>query len=269
MRVMGAPTRRKETNDMQRTLLALLCLHAGCVDPVDDSTATAERQSGAGLDDDDRNPAAFPAPGNPYRPDFDPTEMDTHIDMPMNPLPVGATWRFRAITDEGTEIIDVTVLPGTRAIGGTRGRIIHDVARLNGVLREDTLDWFAQDDDDNVWYLGEATSFYDNGTVSHAGSWETGKNGAKPGVQMLADPRIGDKYRQEFRKGHAEDYAIVIGFNKTVTVPAGTFHGCMQTRDKSTLDLTLDERKTYCPGIGLVLIEEGDIREELISYSGL
>jgi hypothetical protein len=217
----------------------------------------------------DRNPAPFD-PTKPYRPDFDPLDMDTHIDAAMLPLRVGAHWRYRSVSADGTEVIDVSVLSGTETIGGTRARIIRDVAHLDGVLIEQTTDWFAQDDDDNVWYLGEFTrALQDDGTFSDEGSWRTAESGAKPGIAMLADPRVGDAYRQEFRKGHAEDFAIVVGFNRSVTVPAGTFHGCMQTRDKSTLDLTLEELKTYCPGVGLVLTEEGDVREELIKFSGL
>ena len=250
-------------------VLASITATACITNPPDSSGQSADSVVAAASDADPRNPALFD-PTKPYRPDFDPADMDTHVDAPMLPLPVGAHWRYRSVTADGTEIIDVSVLSGTEPIGGTRARIIRDVAHLDGVLIEQTTDWFAQDDHDNVWYLGESTrALQDDGTFSDEGSWRTAENGAKPGVAMLADPRVGDAYRQEFRKGHAEDFAIVVGFNKSVAVPAGSFHGCMQTRDKSTLDLTLEELKTYCPGVGLVLTEEGDVREELIKYSGL
>jgi hypothetical protein len=235
---------------------------------ADELAANAPGPASAEVDDDDRNPAPLD-PTEPYDPDFDPADLDTHIDQPMFPLPVGAKWKYRSVTEDGVEIIRVTVLPGTVAIGGTRARAVRDTAHLDGVLIESTTDWFAQDDDDNVWYLGEATVKITDGVSSPEGSWKTGVDGAQPGVVMLARPRLRDTYRQEYLAGHAEDYAKVVGFGKTVSVPAGTFHGCMQTRDRSTLDLALDELKTYCPGIGLVLTEEGGVREELISYSGL
>mgnify|MGYP003402550933 CR=1 FL=1 len=37
----------------------------------------------------------------------------------------------------------------------------------------------------------------------------------------------------------------------------------------SALDPELDEYKFYCPGVGNVLVLEGDVRVELIEYSGL
>jgi hypothetical protein len=86
---------------------------------------------------------------------------------------------------------------------------------------------------------------------------------------MLAQPEVGDVYRQEFLAGHAEDYAEVIAVNVSASVPAGTFHHCIQTRERSTIDPTIDEVKTYCPHVGVVLEVSGNIREELIAFSGL
>ena len=44
---------------------------------------------------------------------------------------------------------------------------------------EVTNDWYAQDSDGNVWYLGEDTKEYEDGkVVSTAGSWEHGVDGA-------------------------------------------------------------------------------------------
>lgn len=215
------------------------------------------------------NPAPFD-PTQPYEPDLEPGDLDVHIDNQFNPLPIGARWVFEMDTPEGLERGVVTVKPGTKNIWGTRARIVRDTVTLDGELLEDTLDWFAQDDEDNVWYMGEHTTQYENGEpVGHEGSWKSGVNGALPGVVMLRDPRPGCRYRQEYLAGEAEDYARVVARNQTVTVPAGTFTGCIKTRDRSVIDPTLDELKYYCPGIGLTLVEEGDLREELMEYSGL
>jgi hypothetical protein len=71
---------------------------------------------------------------------------------------------------------------------------------------EDTFDWYAQDRFGNVWYIGEDTAEYDNGKVSSTrGSWEAGVGGAQPGVVMLAQPTVGERYQQEFLRGEAED----------------------------------------------------------------
>ena len=42
----------------------------------------------------------------------------------------------------------------------------------NGQVAEDTIDWYAQDRDGNVWYMGEDTKKYSSGQVSTIGSWE-------------------------------------------------------------------------------------------------
>jgi hypothetical protein len=58
-----------------------------------------------------------------------------------------------------------------------------------GVPVEITDDWYAQDKDGNIWYLGEAVRNYDKGKlVDRAGSFEAGVDGAQAGVAMPADP---------------------------------------------------------------------------------
>jgi hypothetical protein len=126
----------------------------------------------------------------------------------------------------------------------------------NGALFEETYDWYAQDIAGNVWYFGEAVDFYKNGKVSnHKGSWEAGVRGAKPGIIMKKEPKVGDQYRQEYFKGVAEDMGTVVATNKKVTVPFGTFENCVQIKDSSFLDITA-EHKYYCTDIGFLALEE-------------
>jgi hypothetical protein len=69
----------------------------------------------------------------------------------------------------------------------------------DGQLTEDTLDWFAQDRDINVWYFGENTHELEDGLITTIeNTLVAGINGDKPGIIMKADPAIGDFYRQEF-----------------------------------------------------------------------
>jgi hypothetical protein len=269
-------TQSKPWLDVLIGLAALCLITQGCgpateadlqssQDALDISTEELTRED----DSDDRVPAPFNL-RKPYRPDFDKDETTAMVTQRFFPLPVGARWTYRSVTDEGMQRIEVQVLAGTKRAFGVATRIVRDVAYLDDEKVEDTLDFFAQDDDNNVWYLGERTTEFEGGVpVSTAGSWEAGIRGALPGIVMLNRPRVGDVYRQEYFKGEAEDYARVVGLNKTVKVPAGTFRGCLVTRDLSVIEPALDELKYYCPGIGLTLIIEGDVREELVSYSGL
>jgi hypothetical protein len=115
----------------------------------------------------------------------------TVVDHPFYPLPVGATWVYRGATSDGVEQITVTVLPDKRLVDGIAATVVHDRATVDGRVTEDTYDWFAQDDDGNVWYLGEATTAYDaDGSTSTEGSWQSGVHGASAGLVMPAKPRV-------------------------------------------------------------------------------
>ncbi|HUS65425.1 MAG TPA: hypothetical protein VMZ28_12825 [Kofleriaceae bacterium] len=215
------------------------------------------------------NPAPFDEDAD-YEPAVAADALSASVTNELFPLPVGATWTYEAETPDGLERIEVSVESGTYGVWGAEARVVRDSAYLDDELIEDTDDWFAQDDAGNVWYMGEATAEYEAGEViSTEGSWTSGEGGALPGVNMLGAPQVGDTYRQEYLAGEAEDYAIVMSLDEEVTVEAGTFTGCMKTHDLSAIDPELDEFKYYCPGVGTVLVEEGDVREELVAYDGL
>ncbi len=197
-------------------------------------------------------------------------DLDTDITNTYFPAPVGATWTYEGQTDEGTEHIDVEVLSETKDVWGATATVIRDTVYLDGEIAEDTWDWYGQDMQGNVWYLGEETYEYeDDIVVSNAGAWEAGVNDALPGYSMLANPQVGDAYRQEYLVGEAEDLAEIVELDVTVNVAAGEFIGCVKTREVSVIDRSYEEFKYYCPGMGLVLEEAGEDRVELITYSGL
>lgn len=134
--------------------------------------------------------------------------------------------------------------------------VVRDTAWQGGELIERTFDWYAQDEKGTVWCFGEDTKEYKNGeAVTSAGSWETGVNGAQPGVVMQADPRPGQSYRQEYYE--AEDKAKVVGPNETFTVPYGSFDHVLVTREWTPLQPGLVEHKCYAPGVGQVGTSEG------------
>lgn len=200
-------------------------------------------------------PARNPAPvSSPYEPRIDPNDFVMAIDNPYLPLPVGRTLVYEGVSDGERERIEITVTDRTREVMGVTATVVRDRAFVEGALVEDTFDWFAQDRWGNVWYLGEATAEYENGeVVSRAGSWEAGVDGAMPGVVMLADPRVGDRYRQEFYEGEAEDMARVRASGESVAVPAGSYQDVLVTEDWTPLEPEVLEHKSYAPGVGVVL----------------
>src|SRR5262245_43612043 len=159
------------------------------------------------------------------------------VDNKFFPLTPGTTYFYEG-EKEGVPSSDVFIVTHqTQRIAGVRCTVVKDRAYENGVLVEDTIDWFAQDTDGNVWYFGEDTKELDaNGNViSTEGSWQAGVNGAQPGIIMEAQPRVGDRYQQEFLVGVAEDMARVSSLNKSATVPYGSFDDLLLTRESSPL----------------------------------
>jgi hypothetical protein len=187
------------------------------------------------------------------QPEFDPDDFVAVVDNRFHPLQPGT--RFIYVGEEDGEpqktITDVT--HGQKTILGVKVVVVLDRVFQSGVLKEKTLDWYAQDEDGNVWYMGEDTKVYENGkVVSTLGSWEAGKNGAKAGIIMLAHPRVGQTYQQEFARGVAEDQARVVALNQKVSVPYGKFSGCLKTEEFTSLDPGATSVKFYCPKIGFV-----------------
>lgn len=189
-----------------------------------------------------------------YNPIVDPSNFVADIDNPFFPLVPGTTFVYEGQTSQGLEHDEFAVTHRTRIILGVRCVEVHDTVRLDGKLSEDTLDWFAQDVDGNVWYFGENTHELEGGLISTIdGTFMAGVNGAKPGIIMKAHPKVGDFYRQEFDLANAEDFAEVVGLNASVTVPTGTYHHCLKTKETTPLEPDLVEDKYYARGIGNVL----------------
>ena len=210
--------------------------------------------------------------GPDYDPLIDPADFVAAVTNPFFPLVPGTTYTFEGQTDEGTETVVVDVLHETKVVMGITATVVRDRVFVDGELIEDTFDWFAQDNEGNVWYLGEDSKEIENGVVvSTEGSWEAGVDGAKPGIIMWGDPaaHLGEEYRQEFFEGEAEDWGKVVALGQSVEVPHGSFTGCIKTEDWSGLEPGSLENKYYCPGIGVTLEVKvgGGERVELIDVN--
>jgi hypothetical protein len=162
-----------------------------------------------------------------------------------------------------TESNQVFVTYDTKNILGVETTVVRDVAWNEGVLVEDTFDWYAQDTAGNVWYLGELATNYeydDEGNflgTNTDGSWEAGVDGALPGYLMEANPQVGDSYYQEFYQGEAEDEAGVVSIDESISIALGDFENVLKTRDFTQLEPDVFEFKYYAPGVGQILAEEG------------
>ncbi|TFD45666.1 hypothetical protein E3T55_18590 [Cryobacterium frigoriphilum] len=205
---------------------------------------------------------------------LDPSAFSVTIDNPYWPMMPGTQWTYRETDGTGDELtVTVTVTHDTRLIAnGITARVVRDTVRRGSEVIEDTFDWYAQDHQGTVWYLGEDTAEFENGVISStAGSFEAGVDGALPGVVMPADPVVGLSYRQEYYAGEAEDNGEVLSRSELAQVPFGQFSDVVLTKDTITIEPDVAQYKLYAPGIGPVLVVDvsggAGGREELVSMS--
>ena len=239
-----------------------VAITTGCAEQRDATTGATSRPA--------RNPAEL-SEDAAYAPTIRPDDFVESVDNPYMPLQPGTKLRYEGTSDGEKEETVVEVTDRTKDVMGVQTTVVRDRVYVDGELVEDTLDWFAQDSRGNVWYFGEESKDIEDGEVaSTEGSWEAGVDGAHPGIVMLADPRIGDTYRQEFYEGEAEDAAKVIALDETVEVEAGSYEGVLVTEDWNPLEPNVLERKYYAKGVGLVqerLVEGGQEQLELVEIT--
>jgi hypothetical protein len=257
----------------QRTLpliLAATILCAGCTSAT---TPSATSPSTPALES---SPAAttsapestLPIGSEPVNPD--PADFTADITHPYWPMKPGTRWTYRDVDEKGEvqTVVVVATAETKKLANGITARVVRDTVRSDGELVEDTLDWYAQDSAGNVWYMGEDTAEFENGKIaSREGSFEAGVGGALPGILLPAEPQVGQKYRQEYLKGEAEDNGEVLGINQRVEVQTGRYSDALLTRDTTNLEPDVVEYKLYAPDIGPVLavdISGGAAREALV-----
>jgi len=176
------------------------------------------------------------------------------IDNPYMPLIPATSYIYQGTEDGKAQRDVVEVTSETKTILGAEAVVVNDtVTDQYGNLIEQTLDWFAQDREGNVWYMGEDSRAYAHGqVVSTEGSWEAGVDGAQPGIIMEAHPAVGDFYSQECAAGVAEDQAKVLDRTASVKSPYGDFGHALLTRETTPLEPGTAENKYYGQCVGLV-----------------
>jgi hypothetical protein len=191
-----------------------------------------------------------------YNPDTSPSLFtnSTQITNAYYPVVAGKKYIYEGQTKDGLEHIEEQRLSTSKTILGISCVVVNFKAFLGGKLIEEAWDWYAQDNAGNLWYFGEAVDNYnlDGSLKDHAGSWEAGVDGAKPGMIMPANPQAGMKYREEYYFNHAEDQAEITARGLSVTIPFGTYNNCISTKNYTDLEPGVIENKFYAPGIGLI-----------------
>lgn len=194
-----------------------------------------------------------------------------NIDNKYFPLKPGTTFIYKGTKESEPTRDTFKVTSKVKEIAGVSTREIRDNLYTKGVLTESTQDWFAQDNDGNVWYFGEFTTDFTNKENPHEGSWQAGVKGAKAGVIMEAQPHVGDTYNQEVAKGVAEDMATVLSLNEKICVPYSCFTHVLKTKEFTPLEPDVVSNKYYAQNIGDIkeISVQGESEEQhLVQITG-
>jgi hypothetical protein len=197
---------------------------------------------------------AVVAPGSAQARAFEPGTDTAKVDNPWFPLKPGVTLVYKGVKDGQPTRDVVGATNRTRTIAGVRCVVVRDRLYSRGRLIERTTDYYAQDRHGTVWYFGEDTAELDaKGRVkSTDGTWHAGVGGARAGIFMPRHPRVGERHRQEYYKGHAEDHFSVASLHSRISVPYGSFRNVLETREWTPLEPGVLDAKHYVRGIGEV-----------------
>jgi hypothetical protein len=188
-----------------------------------------------------------------YSPSIEPADFGTTIDNPYWPLRPGTAYHYQGVRGKTPQTDDEVVTRRTKQILGITCTVVRDTVSEHGVAVERTFDYYAQDAEGNVWYMGEDSFERQNGRMVRASdSWLSGVKGGEPGIIMPANPQPKEQYRQEYYPpGEALDEATVLRLDGRITVPYGTYGRVLVTSEYSPLE-PQTEQKYYAPGVGEV-----------------
>ncbi len=194
--------------------------------------------------------------------DLDPANFDdpTNIDNPWLPRKPGMQYTYEGITEEGGERIPhrviTTVTDLTKVIGGIATVVVWDQDFSAGYLVETELAFFAQDNDGNVWRMGEYPEVYELGKLIETPAWIHGLKGARAGIMMKAEPQLGiPSYSQGWGPAvNFTDRGQVDQIGQETCIPLGCYEDVLVVAEFSKMEIDAFQVKDYAPGVGNVRV---------------
>jgi len=233
------------------------------------SAAACGAQSGS-KEDSSKHTQTAPLTGSAE--DFERAQFDhsTHIHNRWLPLTPGTqlVYEGSAIVDEGgrqPRRVVTTVTDLSKVIDGVRTLVISEKDYTAGQLSEPELAFFAQDNAGNVWLVGEYPEEYENGKFDKAPAWISGQKGARAGIAMLAEPRLGTP---DYAQGYAPppvdftDRARVYKTDQQTRVPVGSYKNVLVTEEFNPDEPGSFQLKYYASGVGNVRVGWRGKKEE-------
>lgn len=224
----------------------------------------------------DERPGPDPGPVDSSLPpvasgtDFDPANFShpTEVTNPWFPLDPGTqfTWKGHA-TDDGrvSRAVVFTVTDLTKVVDGVRTVVAWDRDYNDGALEEVELAFFAQDDDGNVWHLGQYPEELDGNRIVKTPTWIAGLHGARAGITMQAVPRTGTPSYAEGWGGsdvNWTDRAKIDQLEQETCVPLDCYDGVVVIDEFNPEEPGAHQLKYYAPGVGGVRVGWRGAQEE-------
>jgi hypothetical protein len=195
--------------------------------------------------------------------DFDQSLFDENsatIDNKWVPFKPGTRFVWDGWTEEDGERIPhrivFTVTDLTKMVDGVRTRVGWDRDFSDGQLVEAELIFLAQDKQGDVWHFGQYSEEWDEGEFVGGQAWLEGYlKGAKAGIYMPADPRLGTP---AYSEGFApppffwDDWGKVYKAGKHVCIPLDCYDDVVVIDEFEPSKPGAHQLKYYAPGIGSI-----------------
>jgi hypothetical protein len=208
-------------------------------------------------------------------------EPPTAIDNKWFPLTPGTQFTFAGqaeVEDEEVRILPrivvFTVTDMIKVIDGVETLVIWDQdfaidEEGEQFLVEEQLAFFVQDEEGNVWNLGEYPEEFEDGEFAGApNTWIQGVEDAQGGILVLGRQRRGTEYLQGLAPSiEFFDCGRVHRGLGNLRVGGEFFHDVVVIRERSPFDPEGGiQQKYYAPGVGLVKVDavrdpEGELLE--------
>jgi uncharacterized membrane protein YkoI len=162
-------------------------------------------------------------------------------------------YRKETVVLDSTEDFDI---PG---IGKFKTAVVQEEEYIDGALMQRALNWFALDKTTNsVYSFGEVSwEINEEGKPIFEGTWRAGEldgdGVAEPGLLMPGTFTVGGRYIFDGSQSTAYGGSENMEAGVEITVPAGTFKGCVRVREQGLVKLSDITDKIWCPVVGVVL----------------
>lgn len=196
-------------------------------------------------------------------------DSSTDVTNKWFPLEPGTQYVYKGRAfDDGERVerrVVFTVTDLTKVVAGVRAVVAWDRDYDNDELIESELAFFAQDTEGNVWHLGQYPEEYEDGEFVKAPAWIEGIKGARAGLGMKAEPRLGaPDYAQGFAPAPLfwDDRARVYKMGVRTCTPVDCYDDVLVMEEFERRKPQAFQLKYYAPGVGGVRVGWRGVKEE-------